>query len=199
MHRLFRRTLVAGALGALLAFTTAPAMAQNFAGDTTGDPTFNRPVSLTSLSSTGTAVPYEVIPFHVTVPGDYVFTSISGNTAPENYDGYLLLYSNGFDAGDPLSNLLAGDDDFDPDGGGPLTSTGGSRISTTGGNSFGTPGALSSGVQYYLVQTGFNNTDFGAYTGLAEGPGAITFGFVPEPGSLSLLALGGLALLRRRR
>lgn len=199
MHRLFRRTLVAGALAALLAFTATPALAQNFAGNTTGDPTFNRPFDQASLSGSGTAVPYEVIPFHVTVPGDYVFTTVSGNVSPEFYDGYLLLYANGFDAGDPLANVVAGDDDFDQDGAGPLSATAASRISTTGGNSFGTPGTLSAGVQYYLVQTGFNNTDFGAYTGFAEGPGAISFGFVPEPGSLSLLALGALALLRRRR
>lgn len=198
MSRFFSRIAAAGAVCALIACAT-PAFGQAFAGDTTGDPTFNRPTSLVALSGVGTNVEYEVTPFFVTTAGNYTFTSISLNQTPLFYDGYLLLYNNGFTPGTPLVNLLAGDDDFDPDGGGPIPATGGSRITTSGGNSFGTPGPLSTGVQYFLVQTGFNNDDQGPYTGTIDGPAPVSFGLIPEPASLSLAGLGGLALLRRRR
>ncbi|MBS1721726.1 MAG: PEP-CTERM sorting domain-containing protein [Armatimonadetes bacterium] len=41
-----------------------------WSGDTTGKPTFNRPVSYTSLSGVGTAVPYDVQAFFIAQNGD---------------------------------------------------------------------------------------------------------------------------------
>ncbi|MGF1634876.1 MAG: PEP-CTERM sorting domain-containing protein [Phycisphaerae bacterium] len=150
-----------------------------FSGDTTGEPVFNRPLSLTVLSGVGTAVPYEVTPMFVNTTGSYsVTTDTSGASA---YDGYLLLYAGAFDPADPLDSLIAFNDDA---GGFTLSSV------TT---------SLDVGTQYFIVQTGFGNTDFGTYTGEIDGVGVASIGLVPEPASLAAVGLAGLGLVRRRR
>jgi hypothetical protein len=154
-----------------------PTVATSFSGDTTGDPQFNRPSSLTTLSTLGTAVPHEVIPFYVSASGDYDIETLQG------FDGYPLLYSGSFSAANPLTNLeelldvgFAGE----PDGG---TVT------------------LAAGTQYFLVMTGFENSDFGVYSGtITNGrsvAGQAVLGIVPEP--TSLLALAAFTLAGRRR
>ena len=59
-------------------------------GNTTGDPTWNRPTAgtpPTTLSSPGTAVPYEDRPFVVDISGLYSLETI----LPTAFDTYLFL------------------------------------------------------------------------------------------------------------
>lgn len=185
-----RRTLSALAALALLC---SPALAANFifSGNTTGDPTFNRPVSIGSLSGVGTAVPYDVVPFYVTVTGSYSMELLSTTSG---YDPYALAYSS-FAPGSPLVGLINGDDDWT----GPLpmlsaTGTGLDASNITPGDSSnfvptGLP--LTAFTQYYAVVTGFDNSDFGVYEGaIGRGPGDAIGGLVPEPSSIALGAFG---------
>ncbi|MCA9980249.1 MAG: DUF4397 domain-containing protein [Anaerolineales bacterium] len=77
--------------------------------------------------------------FTVTTAGDYRIESA------QDYDGYIHVYANNFDPNDQCVNLVALDDD-----GGA-----GSLIETV---------SLSDGVDYYLVTSGFSNTDVGDFT-----------------------------------
>ena len=179
----------AASLGFAAAVTlglAASAGAQVFAGDTTGEPTFNRPVSPTGLSGVGTAVPYEVFNVEVDTTGDYVVTMTQIDA---DFDTYLLVYSD-FDPNSPLDNLLAGDDD--------LVFGVSSQVGTGSGYGPGDdPLTLVVGQDYDVVATGFNNLDFGAYSLTFTGPGVVSI--VPEPAALSVAGLAGLALVRRRR
>ena len=61
---------------------------------------------------------------------------------------------------------------------------------------------LNAGQTYYYVQSGFENSDSGAYTGTFAGPGVVTFGAVPSPvpGPLGFLGAGAaLACSRKLR
>lgn len=173
-----------------------------WSGDTTGDPSWNRPTSFSSLSGVGTAVPYEVQDFWVTASGQYVF-EVDGNSHP---DTYILVYSGSFNAGTPLANLIAGDDDFS----GTFTVLSGtgqgfasSRIALGESSNYGGAGTglnLTANTQYYAVVTGFGNTDFGTYrAGIGNGPGDVRLGAVPEPGTMIALGAGLAALAARRR
>lgn len=92
---------------------------------------------------------------------------------------------------DSDGNLVASNDDEDF-GAGVLTSLLDSN----------TVGALADGT-YYLAVGNFNTVygpGFAAdSTSTAEGTSKVTFSFVPAPGSIALLGLGGLAAIRRRR
>ena len=167
------------AAASLLAVATiaAPATAATvvFNGDTTGDPTFNRPLTTTSLSGVGTAVPYEVTGFTVNVAGSYQL-NLDALAASPLYDTFLALYSGSFNAASPLANILAVDDD-----GGPASN---SQITFT----------LNTGVNYFAVATGFDNTDFGLYALTIAGPGTATrigsTPAVPEPASWAMMLVG---------
>jgi hypothetical protein len=174
---------------ALLATTISPAFAATLVvpGNTTGGPTFNRPVTPTIKSSVGTAVAYQITEFVVDVSGTYTLTLVSQTPA---YDPFLLLYNGAFDPDAPLADLIALDDDIVP---GNLTT---SRIVVD----------LELARGYQAIVTGFNNIDFGAYTLTFDGPGT-TFAdngtAVPEPATWGLMLVGfgmlGASMRYRRR
>jgi MYXO-CTERM domain-containing protein len=170
------RKIAFGTLAVLL--TAGSAMAQVFAGSTTGDPVWTRPVAATpptGLSGLGTATPYDVLAFTVDITGSYTFQ----NTAVAAWDNYTFLYQNSFDSTLPLANVLTGNDDN------PTIGLSGFAFS------------LTAGTTYFFVTTGFGNTDSGDYSLSISGQGTATL--VPAPGAAALLGLGGLALTRRRR
>ncbi len=127
---------------------SAEAGAITYSGTTAGSPTWNRPVSgnppTPPLSGVGTLVAYDVQPFYVTGTATFEFLSLA--TSPSNWDNYTFLYQNSFNPLTPFTNVLIGNDDF--------PSVGRSGFSYS----------LNSGTQYFLVTTGFANTDSGSFT-----------------------------------
>ena len=170
------RTIAAAALFAAMG---ASAQAYTFNGDTTGGPTYNRPFTLLSLSGVGTAVHYAAFTFSVDMSGAYTF-----NATTAEFDPFIALYSPSFDPTAGLTNLLALNDDF-------AGSFSESQFTT----------ALSAGTAYVLINTGYGNADFGAFTTTITGPGNVVA--VPEPATWGLMALGmlgvGAAAARRRK
>ena len=175
-------------------------------------PTFDAPGG----TNGGTGVQYySAQPFTVDATGSYTFETASVNSTgtPSNaIDTLLNLYANTFTPAAP-NDTLATADDFvgtltilpGPYAGNGVTATATGASGAQPSSRFAAQ-ALTAGVQYFLINTSFRNTDYtpagtvgGAtgtfYTGIS-GPGNIT---VPEPASLGLLGLGGLALMRRRR
>jgi len=158
--------------------TLASADVVSYTGSTTGQPTFRRPLAGTpplQLSPVGTAVCFEALAFQVSEPGAYTLVI---TTASSGYDAFMHLYAPGFNPLLPLAGCMTGDDDAGP----------GSNPSITMN--------LVPGSSSIAVISGFQNTDFGAYTLEIRGPGKITL--IPAPASLALLALPALAPRRRR-
>ena len=163
----------------------APAQAATFtySGDTTGAPTWNRPEEgnpPTTLSDFGKATPCDVFSFTVDTSSSYVFAS----TSP--YDNYGFLYQGAFNAATPLANVIIGDDDSNP------SSFQDYKFTTN----------LTTGTNYFLVSTGFDNTEFGAFTTTIDGAGNVnTTGStsVPEPFTIVGTLVGGTAALRMKK
>jgi hypothetical protein len=175
-----RNSLAASSAIALsLSFAApAPALTLFFSGDTTNKPTFNRPQTEgfvppsnppTSLS--GKAVPYSSQPFTVNTSGVY---NIIG---AQNFLGIQFLYQNSFDANNPLTNVISGDDPFPDEGNASF---------------YNLP--LTAQQQYFLVTTGFDDTSnsYGTFTN--------TISSVPEPaaipGSIALLIFGRFLMVK---
>lgn len=162
-----------------------------FTGTTAGGPVWNRPVAGTPpnvLSGVGTSVPYSFQVFSVGSVGTYTFLS----TAVASWDNYTFLYSNTFNPGAPLTNVVTGNDDIISPTGVPIIGSSGFSMN------------LNTSTDYFLVTTGFANTDFGAFSNSITGPGDISLGrtvATPDTGTtLSLLGLAllGLAAVRRK-
>ncbi|MEO7793579.1 MAG: hypothetical protein ABIV06_02310, partial [Thermoanaerobaculia bacterium] len=138
------RTGIAAALLLMGAAAVAHAdAATTFYGTTKGQPTFNRPDGLSSLS--GQIVRYSVQPFF---PNEDAMCSIS-SIQEENFDGFISLYEGEFDPASPLTNLIALDDD------GPDFGTGQSVLD---------PMVLDFADNYYLVTSAYLAGDFGTFS-----------------------------------
>ncbi len=155
-------------------------------GDTTGQPVYRRTVvgvggPPTTLSSIGTATPYEVTPFSVSANG--LYTLLVTSMSPANWNNFLTLYKDSFDPANALTNVLASSDNFS-------LGTQNAQISRN----------LTAATRYFAVVAGSGNANFGSYTLTISGPGDINV--VPEPASWAMLIAGfGLtgAVMRRRR
>ena len=157
-----------------------------FRGDTTDGSRFNRPFSLTLLSSFADDVPYEATQIGVSSDGAYDVLS-DQTSLGSRWDGFLLVYQGAFEPSFPLENLIALNDDyFGP--GLPGTGEGYSGLRNV---------TMFESTSYFIVQTGVLNGSEGPYQMRLSGPGDIFI--IPAPGSLALLGLGGLAAARRRR
>lgn len=189
---------VFGLIAAALALSSVALAADAFfSGDLDpASPTFNRPVQDgAALSGVGTAVRYDVQPFWVDVSGTYVMELGQPLASPTPYDPFILIYSTAFDPNSPLTNFVAGDDDYSgvfallTDANYLTGSLRRSKIESV---------TLTALTQYFAISTTFGNDTGGPYdAAIGGGQGNVYLGFVPEPASLLLVALGGLALRRR--
>lgn len=138
----------AAALAMSLMGGTAQAALLTFSGDTTAGPTYNRTLAgtpPTGTSAVGTAVRYNSFTFGVAETASYNFLTTAQGPG---YDTFLALYQGGFNASAPLTNVVVANDDL-----------------TTGNFSqSGFTRTLTAGLSYTAVITGFDNTDFGAFT-----------------------------------
>jgi hypothetical protein len=165
----------------LLGATSAQAATFTYSGDTTGAPTWNRPTSgtpPTDLSVAGTNTPYDVFNFTVDASGSYLFNSTSA------YDNYGFLYQGSFNPTDQFTNVIVGDDD------------------SAGYPNYKFTTNLNTGTDYFLVSTGFGNTDFGTFTTTITGSGNVLASgatSVPEPFTIIGTLIGGTAAVRMRK
>lgn len=129
-------------------------------------------------------VPYRVLIFTVDRSGLYDFTSAVPNAKSAvdgSWDNFLALYQDDFNPAAPLDNALAA-----------------ANAPNNGSLAFSTE--LTTGKNYFLVTSGRQAGDFGAFTNTINGAGKVTA--VPEPNSISVTLTAvsiGLLLSKRRR
>ena len=148
---------ISAVLFAVILSSAAAAWADSgatFYGDTTLGNTFNRPASLSALSTIGTNVRYSAQPFFPNSDANCLIHSVQEG----DFDGYLLLYQGSFDPTSPLDNLIYLDDD------GTL-GIGSSEIPADPAD-LSVPLSFSS--DYVLVTTGYGNSSFGTFTNHIE-------------------------------
>jgi hypothetical protein len=179
------------AVAGLAAAASAQSAVYTAATSSSG-PRYNRLVAdgvtglSTGLSTVGTNTPYHVQPFWVGTSGPYNFFSNAGS--PNGWDQYLWLYGSSWNPANPAIGAIRGNDDFNN----LIGQSGFSGVS------------LTANTQYYLITTGYENSDFGSFTNSitwaseSEG-GPINLGMIPSPGAAALFGLGGLMATKRRR
>jgi hypothetical protein len=146
-----------------------------FSGDTTNNPTWNRPEEgspPTQLS--GRLVLYSSQPFYVNTSSSYDFLSKSQN--PLGWDNYTFLYQGSFNPSNPLNRVLIGSSD--------LAQPGQSSFSYN----------LTANQQYFFITSGLTENDYGTFSNTISGPSGskVTLNVVPfvfSPG-LGLSILG---------
>jgi hypothetical protein len=206
-------TLALGVAMVAVAATNAQAQTYFSGSLTANSPTWTRALATgTGTSTAGCA--YSVQMFYVLTTGNYTFET-SSFTLPgtsTNLDTFEYIYHTSFNPTSQLVNFVAGNDDFTgtltvlP---GPYTGVGLTSAATGAGgvqpSSRILNVALTAGVQYFAIESSFyaaNSTTgrgVGPYWAGIGGAGTVRLGAVPEPMSLTALALGAGALLRRRR
>jgi hypothetical protein len=166
------------AVAAALICAAAGAQAEVFTGDTSNGAIWNRPfASFSGLSTAGTGVKYEVLPFTVSVTGAYDFL----NTAAASWDNFTFIYKDAFNPATPLVNGVVGNDDR------PSIGLSGFNVN------------LTAGTNYFFITTGFDPSEFGAYSLNVSGPGSVITTPVPEPATYGLMALGLFAVAAAAR
>ncbi len=185
------RSLVVAALSAG-AGPAALAGTLSFDGSTVGGPLWARPLAgspPTVVSpSLANNVAYQVTAFQVDQNDSFSLIATSG--APTGWDSFTFLYKDAFNASQPLSNVLLGNDRLS---GGPDTQSGFTNVS------------LQAGVSYFFVVSGYSNNQAGAYTAVITAPTGTAFltSAVPEPESAAMLLAGigwlGVLAAKRRR
>ncbi len=154
-----RLPVVLGIFGLAAAFHAAPAAAEVFPGNTSGGPEWFRP-EVTGNQQTGILVPYEALPFEVSVSGSYtlITTPLTGQ-----FDIMLFLYDATFAPATPLVGYLAGEDVFingDPE-----------QIEFS----------LVSNTTYFAVTTGVIEIDADPFKLSINGPGDVEQVEPPDP------------------
>ena len=167
---------------------SAQAATFTYTGTTIDGPTFNRPVANFSNPPTaiagpgGAMVSYSTFSFNVTAPDSYVFQSTATSA---NFDNFTVLYQNSFNPADSVANAIIANDDN--------PSIGLSGFTTS----------LNPGINYFLITTGFQNTDAGTFSNTIAGTGNVLPGpiaAVPEPATiLGSLAAFGYGVYSRRK
>lgn len=174
--KFFRTALAISALFVGLVHS-AKAELVTYTGDTTGGPTFNRPLTdFSNLSQTGTNVAYNALTIQIDTSGEYSFVATG-----LGFDTMLFLYKDVFDPTAPKLNGVIGSDDL------------------VSSNTSGFASELEAGSRYIVVFTSYYNNFAGQYALTIAGPGVITA--VPEPQVWLMLGLGlaALAFTQRRR
>lgn len=160
--------------------TTVPTQTHTFSGSTAGAGSWSRPFFIDGVSGLG-PVNHTVLEFTVSASGRYDFeTIIPGQDVP------TFLYQGGFDASQPLMNLL--DYSLANGSGSDGNPRGESRIDAL----------LHEGETYYFVVSQWSRftQDF-QFDSLISGPGVVSV--VPAPGAGAVLGAGLFVGFRRRR
>ena len=154
------------------------ATASSFGRAIDGSTSFSRPSSngdgtSGSCSTSSNSMVYDAVDVTVSESGPYQVTANF-----DGFDGYLLVYDDGFDAADVCTNLIGRDDDFDNGNGAGA----GAQVPFV---------VLEPGTTYTLVVTTFDaSTAAGPYTFEVVGAGAVAFPVSSETDLEETVSLG---------